>query len=848
MSLDWDAVATHLDALAAATVWGENTIPEPGQRHTLSAVARRIRGGQRALLLADEVGMGKTLIAAALITCVRDAGGRSAVVIPPGLGAQWQSELRRFIPMDRTLSPLRSFWTFREGYSVPEDIADKDYMRKRRASELADRRQQRQLPSGTWRDEQVLLLSHTFGRLVQTSGTEVEYQALIDAVTKVYAGTRRYRRDPAEYSYVNLSRAAAEQILSGLSASDRRRLVEKELPGCSVDEGVRHIVAKALGPFDLIVIDEAHKSRGAESSLSRVIGKLVWKTAGAFHLGMTATPVELDASQWSGTLDRLGVPEETLLVIQSAIDRYVEAVDQLQTREALTADAVDRFALVARDFQQTLSPWVLRRDKREDSFLASFCAAHGSHRDISPVEVALADMPLEWKRAFIATEALSLLGEHQLSPHERRLRLSLPDGRGITEVDGILDAGEVSPANARQRSWAGLANIVARGGYAALYSHPAILRATSEIETAVSEGQKVLVFGRFTKPMRALTLLLDAREMVRRVSGADTPENRWPQSKLGKLSEERDAALQSALDDRQVNPLGLGRDEIEARLDDRARIHESARRSNLDAMRSEIQQLASGEPDGTAAALARLWRPHGDEDIAGSNAALLAALENQRASEDQYLPWTVDGLLNAWQGLAREIAGSGDDVDEGAEFEARFQLHLEDFRGPEGHFARLMYGDTAPQTRRLLQASFNRPGVAPQVLVVQSSVGREGLNLHTACRVVVMLHLEWNPAYMEQQIGRVDRIDSLWSRDAHAFPKSGDDPEAAPRISIRPVVVSGTYDDRHWAVLKSRWNSMRAQLNGEILPDVECAPDDRAREALIRQARAAAPDFSPSPG
>jgi SNF2 family DNA or RNA helicase len=50
------------------------------------------------------------------------------------------------------------------------------------------------------------------------------------------------------------------------------------------------------------------------------------------------------------------------------------------------------------------------------------------------------------------------------------------------------------------------------------------------------------------------------------------------------------------------------------------------------------------------------------------------------------------------------------------------------------------------------------------VLVAQSVVGREGLNLHRACRTVILLHPEWNPGVVEQQIGRVDRLSSYWEQ------------------------------------------------------------------------------------
>jgi len=73
-----------------------------------------------------------------------------------------------------------------------------------------------------------------------------------------------------------------------------------------------------------------------------------------------------------------------------------------------------------------------------------------------------------------------------------------------------------------------------------------------------------------------------------------------------------------------------------------------------------------------------------------------------------------------------------------------------------------MYGGTKPESRRMIQLAFNRSKSFPKVLVAQSMVGREGLNLHKACRTVVLLHPEWNPGVTEQQIGRIDRVGSEW--------------------------------------------------------------------------------------
>ena len=130
------------------------------------------------------------------------------------------------------------------------------------------------------------------------------------------------------------------------------------------------------------------------------------------------------------------------------------------------------------------------------------------------------------------------------------------------------------------------------------------------------------------------------------------------------------------------------------------------------------------------------------------------------------------------------------------------------------------------------------------VLLAQSRDGREGLNLHEAGRTEILLHAEWNPGIVEQQIGRVDRKNSLWLREWRKWRDHGDG--LPPRIRVHPVVVSGTYDDHNWQVLKARWLELRAQLHGDVLRPVpgrsEVIVDKRTCADRVRRA---VPDFSP---
>jgi hypothetical protein len=211
-------------------------------------------------------------------------------------------------------------------------------------------------------------------------------------------------------------------------------------------------------------------------------------------------------------------------------------------------------------------------------------------------------------------------------------------------------------------------------------------------------------------------------------------------------------------------------------------------------------------------------------------------------------------LANAFRALV-EAAGDRDSSEErGEEFDEEqaarawniLEEHLrEGYTSQQGGFARLMYGETKPQTRRMIQLAFNRPNSFPRALVAQSLVGREGLNLHESCRIVVLLHPEWNPGVVEQQIGRVDRVNSRWAKVLRQAIDGGGKGSDLPRIEIRPIIFKGTYDEHNWNVLQERWDDLRAQLHGEAVPARLRASEDKEGRAILDEIAAARPNFSP---
>lgn len=75
----------------------------------------------------------------------------------------------------------------------------------------------------------------------------------------------------------------------------------------------------------------------------------------------------------------------------------------------------------------------------------------------------------------------------------------------------------------------------------------------------------------------------------------------------------------------------------------------------------------------------------------------------------------------------------------------------------------IIHGETKYVTRVNRCAGFNSP-LAPYILIC-TAIGSEGINLHQFCDDIIIHDLPWNPAKLEQKIGRIDRINCLASQE-----------------------------------------------------------------------------------
>ncbi len=430
---------------------------------------------------------------------------------------------------------------------------------------------------------------------------------------------------------------------------------------------------------------------------------------------------------------------------------------------------------------------------------------------------------------------------------KRQIEEDQAQADGEVGQSGLDQDAELSAAN-RSALWASVLRNALGSDPEILFDHPAILAAVCTIEEETERGEKVLVFGRFTRPMRALVNLLNARQMLKAVEQASP----WPQAKVHEdewpAVRAAHRQLSSKVDLIRLDDLLAQRYRRES--DQRARQREGL----LVRLRAGLAHAeANGKCLAILDAIGRQTAPvtSDDEEDERHHVALLARAI--AANTDR--PDAPDAdLANAFRALV-EAAGDRDSSEErGEEFDEEqaarawniLEEHLrEGYSSQQGGFARLMYGETKPQTRRMIQLAFNRPNSFPRALVAQSLVGREGLNLHESCRIVVLLHPEWNPGVVEQQIGRVDRVSSRWAKALRQAIDGGRKVSDLPRIEIRPIIFKGTYDEHNWNVLQERWDDLRAQLHGEAVPARLRASEDEEGRAILDEIAAARPNFSP---
>lgn len=199
--------------------------------------------------------------------------------------------------------------------------------------------------------------------------------------------------------------------------------------------------------------------------------------------------------------------------------------------------------------------------------------------------------------------------------------------------------------------------------------------------------------------------------------------------------------------------------------------------------------------------------PHATDDDAVGIASTLASNFWSLSPEGQS-ETMADRVSVFLEGLTGE-SGTFTDKDS-----ARF-MSLQSTRvGHEDYVAVVGGGDN--KNRERLFGGFNSP-LLPEILVC-TSVGSEGIDLHKYCRHVIHYDLAWNPAVIEQRTGRIDRIGSKTFRERTA---SND-----TRLEIGMPFLAGTYDERMFEELRLRAQVFEVMTGGDMARDEASGSDE----------------------
>lgn len=941
--MDWKKAFKEMNALACLEKNHRKQGPfwKYGQENSIRWIADQLaKPGRRGVLVADEVGMGKTRIVMGAILSVLESGGTVAAVVPPGLLYQWKKEWDDFLtslssPANKDYSPiiLRSYNSLLEKTNLDFPLSAN---------------------MGKW-----LLISHQFGppRLaINSHSWRYSLPIFVKAQQQYDQGRLRNSHwqyvkntydaydcleEPAE-KCSNCGKCARcklgvlKKAAQFLRKESRWRLFndipERALESEQAKENLKEwfsgdygkaMLGELLGSIDLVVIDEAHKNRSEDSKLEVNLSQIIRRNPAARHIAMTATPMELNPEQWEDLFSRIGEGETFREKVQGIITEFDTAHREANKYPDMRNKVLGLAEKSAR-FKEALKPFVTRRIRiRQVEMLKLLnlkpedCAKRAHpHRDHSrPVKIEFSGVEEKWKPSILALEAIGkaakgcptdsqelnhLLGRLKISDSRYAAGQSCDttvdeDPDDYDKLDSVIaeyldanDKGEAEPPTRhimgklrRIQYW----RKILKRGDRDLAGHPRIQRVANSIDEAIwgkgghLKREKILVFGTYKKPLHTLSDVLNHRAVLRfldRKPQTDSVEPPVPavDSCLKNIDRIwREYTRLEVNDAIRLRRIFSSKDQLVQALEKGAHSYRSIRNRLTEHINKDFAKTLPGDASiSDSDKVAQLLRDRlvnelicrGDtsshlQPAEIKNRALriwVEYLESYFAKESeetenltQISEWKKPVWFTGSEDQIKRLDQIVDNLSQ-EELANMVKRETDHISGRLGFFARTLDGDVKRETRHVLQAQFNSKDSFPQVLIAQSQVGREGLNLHKACRTVIQFHSEWNPGVIEQQIGRVDRIDSFWEEKAIEYSRVHEDSVASdefPKIDIRSVVFDGTYDYFQYNVSKNRKETLNAHLFGELLNEeaLEKMPFGGDWDVLRNSLKESSPEFAP---
>lgn len=806
---------------------------------------------EHGVILADEVGLGKTRVALVVMEAVLRAGGTVAAVVPPGLIYQWENEAKSVFKeisgakISQNIILLRHFSNLFENENFP-------LLNSKKANFVIASQKFGFLEGMAKRNEHYDLF--TLIKILSFTNLRQRWK---DAKEKIEKRCSNGVKNAAEYLAENKKILEHSTWKKFTEPPSEKFNIRKDVFETKDDVDLAlKCIGKLIGNVDLLVIDEAHKSRegddenekNPQNRLTLLLENIIVQGKCSRRFCMTATPIELRSSQWNELFSRCKLP-----AIQGD-DNFIEKFDTAHVEARANyrnKDALKKLINASKVFTNQLSKYVIRRKRTNNQKYCERIRSIGlnlenavkphveiKHCFIDPGE--LKESQLNWKKAIYCFEGMSLACQGMNLPPKTKLMrcryaAGLVDFSDYTEEIDKLDNG---PQKERIKFWYERSKEYAKErckGEEPLYGHPRVLKAAKEIYDCVKKtGEKVLVFGTFTEPILFLRNTLNALYIIDcMLANPCKPTTRmgldykdiWEvyQQFHNMLDFEKVKAAIEACERENNNRT--------ARLNDNfsnGTVCEGLGLSNLDLSDEEKQKIGERIRSDLAEALR-------DERI--ERLERVDARKKEQKIFDNICSAYVKGSTDQLQSEFDQSECDDDDASNRKDkiFDALGLGKDKNMSRRHSAFCRLMDGNMKMSTRRIVQELFNNEDAFPKVLIAQSTVGREGLNLQEACRNIFIFHPEWNPAVIEQEIGRVDRIGSLWEKMVDDENRK----EPCPKITVTFVVFRGTYDEYQYRVYESRKNMLDSQLSGVLLGDKD-VPEEYRTELTK-----ASPNFEP---
>lgn len=613
--------------------------------------------------------------------------------------------------------------------------------------------------------------------------------------------------------------------------------------------------------WDVVIVDEAHHFTNLKSARGRVFFPEATPESrahglmGRFLLALTATPFQLATREMVNLLRIVLAPDDDLERIRDGLARYEAALDHFYVRRTLAPTdegrrrSVERLRELRADdasggqrpdtpgLQPLLRRYLIRNVK--DSSERDYALTERSNDtyvgrpfakldDLRPVVRNSPLIPLDgddaWvylhlrdvlvdahqaalaagtteereKPSFIAGDLRQCLSSYEQLQASAILAKKLPRATGTMElVNHLLEEGHVHP------KIAALCAVVA-----------GILdREIEGLRERPHAGfQKVLVFNTLIHTAGALKEAL-TRTVEERV--APFVEEQVKAAGWATLDEAREMIRKALRQEREEIREQLAR-EFEARF---LRIHRDLLEGTGLEMKAESRELVDVMFDRA-------------ENHCTQPLFLLRMALWLRGSGEQADEFGVQVFLMRHVGepLRKSLSAIVDDYldDTPAQGEAFSDENQDRARREIARLARVLShpeyvarfdGRQGSDDREMRRENFNRP-YAPLVLLV-SKVGEEGIDLQQHTRYILHYDVEWNPAKMEQREGRVDR--------------EGRRTQGAVKVQF--FLLKDTYEERifHTVMQRDAWfqvliGSKRQELAKGVEDDSEEATDGVVEE------------------